>query len=138
MFIWLYLLSSLRSPTFWLLMRVYIAVRDVDVEQKAMMEDIHRMVVALFSIQTDVVLPDALSTESERRAHHVDFEADVAASYGCVDLIGHPFQLRCVVSGQFHPQSLVCKGAHLMALTEKKAMPLIGLKKCDVWDKKNG
>lgn len=96
------------------------------------------MIVALFSIQTEMVLLDALSTESERTAHQVDFEADVAAAYGCIGMIGHPFKLRCVVTGQFHPQSLVCKGAHLMTLKEKQKMPLIGLKKCDVWDKKNG
>jgi hypothetical protein len=115
-----------------------LAVKDVDAELKAMIEDSHRMLLALFSIQSEAVILDALSTDSEREAHHLAFEADVSTSYGCVDLIGHPFQLRCVVTGQFHPQSSVCKGAHLMSLKEQHAMSLVGLKKCDVWDKKNG
>lgn len=92
----------------------------------------------MFSVQGEDVLLDAVSTDSQREVHHLDFEANVSISYGCVDHIAHPNMLRCVVTGQFHPQEMVCKGAHLLAIKERKAMNLIGLKKCDIWDPRNG
>lgn len=109
-----------------------------DLQLKAMIEDSHRMLTALFSIQGESVLLDALSTDSEREAHHLDFETNVSVSYGCINTLTHPNMLRCVVTNQFHPQKIVCKGAHLLAITEKHAMPLVGLRKCDIWDARNG
>ena len=96
------------------------------------------MLTALFSIQGESVLLDALSTDSEREEHHLAFETNVSVSYGCINLVTHPNMLRCVVTDQWHPQKMVCKGAHLLAIKEKQAMPLIGLKKCDIWDPRNG
>lgn len=92
-----------------------------------MIEDSHRMLTALFSVQGESVLLDAVSTDSEREAHHVTFETDVSNDYGCTDP-AHPGELRCVVTNQFHLQKLVCKGAHLLAVKERHAMPLLGLK----------
>lgn len=102
-----------------------------------MIQDSHRMLTALFSVQGESVLLDALSTDSEREVHHEAFETDVSAAYGCTDPT-HPGKLRCVVTNQFHPQKLVCKGAHLLALKERHAMVLLGQKKCDIWDLRNG
>jgi hypothetical protein len=111
---------------------------ETELELMSMIEDSHRMLTALFTIQGESVILDALSTDSEREAHHRDFESDVSVAYGCINLVTHPNMLRCVVTNQFHPQKLVCKGAHLLAIKEKHAMPLIGLKKCDIWDARNG
>jgi hypothetical protein len=108
------------------------------VQLKSMIEDSHRMLTALFSIQGESVLLDALSTDSEREAHHLDFETNVSLSYGCINTLVYPNMLRCVVTNQFHPQKMVCKGAHLLAIAEKHAMPLVGLRKCDIWDARNG
>ena len=62
----------------------------IDSEMMSMIEDTHRMLTALFSICGESVLPDAVSTDSQRAAHHLDFEGNVSVSYGCVDLITHP------------------------------------------------
>lgn len=115
-----------------------IEFAETDSELKSMIEDSHRILTALFSIQGEAVLLDAVSTDSKREVHHLDFETNVSISYGCVDLIAHPNMLRCVVTGQFHPQKMVCKGAHLLTIKERHAMHLVGLKKCDIWDARNG
>jgi hypothetical protein len=109
-----------------------------DVQLRSMIEDSHRMLTSLFSIQGESVLLDALSTDSEREAHHLDFETNVSVSYGCINTLMYPNMVRCVVTNQFHPQNMVCKGAHLLAIPEKQAMPLVGLRKCDIWDARNG
>jgi len=109
-----------------------------DVQIKSIVEDSHRMLTALFNIQGESFLLDAQSTDSERQVHQLKFENTVSVLYGCVNTSLHPNMLRCVVTNQFHPEKMVCKGAHLLAISEKKSMPSLGLRMCDIWDARNG
>lgn len=107
-------------------------------ELVSIIEDSHRMLTALFSIQGESILLDAVSTDSERVAHHASFEDAVSMLYGCINLDTHPDMLRCIVTNRWHPKKKVCKGAHLLAVKERTAMPLIGLNRFDIWDPRNG
>lgn len=107
-------------------------------ELKSLFENALRTMTELVDIQSDSVLLDALSTDSDRARHREEFETNVAVGYSCINQSTHPNMLRCVVTNQFHPQDLVCKGAHLLAVSEKRALPLVGLSKSDLWDSRNG
>jgi hypothetical protein len=104
----------------------------------ATIQEVHRMLSAIYSVQEDTVLLDAVSTKSERDYHHLQFENDVSQGYGCINLITHPHKLRCIVTNQFHSQKDVCKGAHIIAVSEKRALFQIGLENSAVWDERNG
>jgi hypothetical protein len=111
---------------------------NLDAETQQRINDSHRMLTALFALQGETTLLDSLSTESDREHNHQQFENEVAINYGRLDTLNHPNQLRCMITNQFHPARLVCKAAHILALSEKKSMPLLGLNKCDIWDPRNG
>lgn len=96
------------------------------------------MLLALFEVQGDCVLLDAVSTVSEREHHHLDFENNISLQYGCIDSVAYPNMRRCLVTGQWHKEKMMCKGAHLLAISERKAMSLIGMKSSDIWDARNG
>mmetsp|Transcript_33208 Transcript_33208/g.65933 ORF Transcript_33208/g.65933 Transcript_33208/m.65933 type:complete len:102 (+) Transcript_33208:341-646(+) len=52
--------------------------------------------------------------------------------FGILCRVGcHPSTVSAAVA---RTQKMVCKGAHLLAIAEKHAMPLVGLRKCDIWD----
>jgi hypothetical protein len=110
----------------------------IDAELQERINDSHRMLSALFALQGETTLLDALSTDSDREHNHAKFENEVALYYGRIDTYYHPQELRCLVTNQFHPARLVCKAAHILALSERKSMLLLGMNKCDVWDPRNG
>jgi hypothetical protein len=81
---------------------------------------------------------EVMSSQTDRAIHHAAFERDVVTWYQCEDSINHPNKLRCVVTNHFHPVSHVCRAAHLLALSQRAKMELIGLSSSDVWNWRNG
>lgn len=93
----------------------------------------------LIVAQIDMNGVEVLSTTTDREFHHKTFEQEIVTNYKCEDNIKHDGKLRCVVTNHFHRATYVCRAAHLIPLSQRSKMEMIGLNSSsDVWNWRNG
>jgi hypothetical protein len=81
-------------------------------------------------------MPTASSTKSQREHHQAQIKSQMRVHYGCVHE-NNPYMTKCLVLNAFFSTEQVTF-AHLVGVTEKNHLHMLGMNSTDLWNPRNG
>ena len=91
----------------------------------------------IVNAQIDMNSVEIMSTQSDRAFHHKKFEDEIAKNYNCLDCTNSNMR-RCVVTNHYHPKQYMAQAAHILALSQRSKLKIIGMHPTEVWNWRNG
>jgi len=91
----------------------------------------------IVNVQVDMNSVEIMSSQSDRAFHLKKFEEEIANNYQCKDPVDSNVR-RCVVTNHFHPIKFMCQAVHILPLSQRNKLKVVGMHPTEVWNWRNG